>query len=107
MTLLRCKFRVRLSYLMVSLLAGNICAQEGGDSNVALVVEPEEDFLIFLGSMSEINGEVSDPLDMLAVTDDKAFDENLLKEQKPSNVAGKLSTKVNQGATESQKEGEQ
>jgi len=43
--------------------SGNCFAQE-------VNVEPDEAFLEFLASMAEVDGEVTDPLDMLDIVDD-------------------------------------
>ncbi len=38
--------------------------------------QPDEAFLEFLASMSEVDGELTDPLDMVEITDSEMFDSN-------------------------------
>jgi len=50
--------------LLITLVSGSISAND-------VILKPDEAFLEFLASMSEVNGEMNDPLDMLDITDNE------------------------------------
>ena len=45
--------------------------------------QPDEAFLEFLASMAEVDGEVTDPLDMLELSDEPALDESEISTDHP------------------------
>jgi hypothetical protein len=68
-----------------------------------LTNQPDEAFLEFLSSMSEVEGEFTDPLDMLDLEDEPMLDhrepetnlpDQQLINQNDSDVEGKMKTKI-------------
>ena len=68
-----------ITYLFTVTVSSVPAISLAGDISAAL---PDEAFLEFLASMSDVNGEVTDPLDMLALAEDELSADKSAKENK-------------------------
>lgn len=81
----------------LALILATSCLVISSKLKAAEQVQPNEAFLEFLASMDEVNGEITDPLDMLEVVDEPELIETKSQSKQPKDESKKILDEKSEG----------